>query len=137
MSTAKFDLSTAIHMGIAVTRDGRAVSNLHYPNQTNDPYPIIGKLDGATQAWRLSGRFMDEDSDHPNDLVHPSVEIAPEQAEHPGMNQQEQTKRFADDLDMMVERYRREFDLTYASVVGVLQMKVHLMCDEAGQQEET
>jgi hypothetical protein len=80
MSTTKFDLSTAISSGGAVTRDGRSVSNLHYPNQTHDPYPLIGRLDGEVQLWRLDGRFIDDNSEHPNDLVHPSVEIAPEQA---------------------------------------------------------
>lgn len=46
------------------------------------------------------------------------------------MSEKEQTERFARDVDNLVERYRSEYDLSYASIVGVLQIKVHLMCDE-------
>jgi hypothetical protein len=52
------------------------------------------------------------------------------------MNQQEQTKAFADDLDRLVERYRSEFDLTYASAVGTLNMKIHTLCSEAADSED-
>jgi len=47
------------------------------------------------------------------------------------VDQQSQTSAFADDLDCLIERYRQEFDVTYASVVGVLFMKAHLLCQEA------
>lgn len=52
------------------------------------------------------------------------------------MNPQDQTFAFGDDLDKLVERYRSEFDITYAQIVGVLFMKAHLMCREAEGQEE-
>lgn len=52
------------------------------------------------------------------------------------MNDPEQTKAFADDLDKLVERYRAEFDMTYASVIGVLQMKSFLLCEEAADRSE-
>lgn len=47
------------------------------------------------------------------------------------MTDKEQTDAFANDLDKLVERYRQEFDMSYAQVVGTLEMKVHLLCDEA------
>lgn len=47
------------------------------------------------------------------------------------MTEGEQITHFANDLDKLVDRYRAEYDLTFASVVGVLQMKSHLMCMEA------
>lgn len=52
------------------------------------------------------------------------------------MNHTEQITAFADDIDRLVERYRNEFDLTYASVIGVLFMKAHLLCNEAGDRED-
>lgn len=54
------------------------------------------------------------------------------------MTDKEQTDAFANDLDRLVERYRQEFEMTYAQVVGVLVMKTHLLCDEAqGRDDET
>jgi hypothetical protein len=52
------------------------------------------------------------------------------------MTDKEQTMAFADDLDKLCERYRAEFDMSYAQVVGVLVMKSHLLCDEASEQGE-
>lgn len=51
------------------------------------------------------------------------------------MDHQQQIFAFGDELDKLVERYRREFDMTYADVVGVLFMKAHLLCEEASHQE--
>lgn len=47
------------------------------------------------------------------------------------MNDKQQTQAFADDLDALVNRYRSEFDMTYAQVVGTLFMKAHLLCAES------
>jgi len=47
------------------------------------------------------------------------------------MNEKEQTTHFANDVDNLVERYRDEYEMSYAAVVGVLQMKIHLLCAEA------
>jgi hypothetical protein len=47
------------------------------------------------------------------------------------MTDKEQTDAFSDDLDKLVERYRQEFEMTYAQVVGTLHMKAWLMCAEA------
>lgn len=47
------------------------------------------------------------------------------------MNEHEQVRAFGNDLDALVDRHRREFDLSYAAAVGVLHMKAHLLCSEA------
>lgn len=49
------------------------------------------------------------------------------------MTDKEQMDHFANDIDALVERYRTEYEITYAAVVGVLQMKIHLVCDEASE----
>ena len=49
------------------------------------------------------------------------------------MSEKEQIDNFANDVDRLVERYRSEYEISYASVVGVLQMKIHLVCQEAGE----
>lgn len=46
-----------------------------------------------------------------------------------------QLQQFADELDRLVERFRAEYDLSYGEVVGALQMKIHLLCVEAENQE--
>lgn len=51
------------------------------------------------------------------------------------MSDSEQTKAFADELDNLVERYRSEFDITFAQVVGVLHMKAFLLCEEASNRD--
>lgn len=52
------------------------------------------------------------------------------------MNANEQIFAFAEDLDKLVERYRNEFDITYAAVVGVLFMKAQILCSESAEEEE-
>jgi len=52
------------------------------------------------------------------------------------MTEKEQTDHFADDLDKLVDRYRSEYEITYASIVGVLQMKSHLLCEEASDRSD-
>lgn len=52
------------------------------------------------------------------------------------MTEHEQITHLADDLDSLVERYRKEYDLTYASVIGALMMKVHLLCMEDTMEED-
>lgn len=49
----------------------------------------------------------------------------------------EQIQHFADEIDRIVERFRAEYDLPYASAVGVLMMKAHLLMVEAeGRSDE-
>lgn len=47
------------------------------------------------------------------------------------MSEQEQIIHFANDLDKLVDRYRDEYELTYASTIGVLQMKIHTLIQSA------
>ena len=49
------------------------------------------------------------------------------------MSDKEQTDHFADEIDRLVERFRSEHELSYARAVGVLQMKIHLLCAEAAE----
>jgi murein L,D-transpeptidase YcbB/YkuD len=39
------------------------------------------------------------------------------------MDNLEQTQAFSDTLDAAIDRFTQEFDLSYASVIGVLTMK--------------
>lgn len=52
------------------------------------------------------------------------------------MTEGEQTTAFANDLDKLVDRYRLEFDMSYAAVVGTLQMKSWLLSQEANDENE-
>ena len=47
------------------------------------------------------------------------------------MTDHEQIIAFSNDLDALVNRYRVEFDMTYAAVIGVLHMRAHTLCAEA------
>lgn len=46
------------------------------------------------------------------------------------------TTAFADELDRLVLRFRYEFDISYAEVVGCLMMKAHFLLDEAAERED-
>lgn len=52
------------------------------------------------------------------------------------MSEKEQIAHFANELDALVDRYRSEYDMTYAGIVGTLQMKVFGMCKEASETPE-
>lgn len=53
------------------------------------------------------------------------------------MNDAEQVTAFSDELDKLVERFRLEFDMSYAQVIGVFQMKSWLLMKEAnGRKDE-
>lgn len=47
------------------------------------------------------------------------------------MTDQEQVNHFSDALDALVNRHCREFDLTYFSVIGVLHLKLHELCQDS------
>ena len=47
------------------------------------------------------------------------------------MTSDEQVQAFADDLDKLVERYRHEFELNFACVVGILHAKAWFLIREA------
>ena len=48
----------------------------------------------------------------------------------------EQVEHFANELDRLVDRFRSEYDMNYACVVGVLQMKAFLLFQEAQERED-
>lgn len=52
------------------------------------------------------------------------------------MTDAEQVKHLGDEIDRVIDRVRAEYDMTYASVVGVLEMKKHLLCAEAAEKGE-
>jgi len=47
------------------------------------------------------------------------------------MDQKEQINSLASDLDELIERYRHEWDLPYATVTGILHMKITVLELEA------
>lgn len=49
------------------------------------------------------------------------------------MSEKDQIEHFANEVDNLVERCRKEYEMSYAAVVGVLQMKIHLLCAEASE----
>jgi hypothetical protein len=48
----------------------------------------------------------------------------------------ENVSHLANDLDNLINRYRAEYDITYAEMVGVLSMKIHLLNEEAIERQE-
>ncbi len=52
------------------------------------------------------------------------------------MSESDQTTHFADELDKLVERFRVEYDISYAAVVGTLYMKAWLMAQEADERSD-
>lgn len=56
------------------------------------------------------------------------------------MDEKEQINALASELDTMIERFRDEFDLSYASVVGTLHMKITVLeleiIDQFNSEEE-
>jgi len=51
------------------------------------------------------------------------------------MTQEEQVEAFTFELDNLIDRYTQEFDLTLASVIGVLEcMKLEIWDDSKGEQ---
>jgi len=47
------------------------------------------------------------------------------------VSEKEQIDQFANELDKLVDRFRKEYEITYASVIGALVMKTHLLCNES------
>jgi hypothetical protein len=52
------------------------------------------------------------------------------------MTSQEQQQAFAGDLDKLIARYEKEFQLTNADAVGVLMLKVHGLCAVAFENDD-
>ena len=52
------------------------------------------------------------------------------------MSEREQIQHFADELDKLVDRYREEYELSFASVVGTLSFKAFNLMQEAQREGE-
>lgn len=52
------------------------------------------------------------------------------------MSAKEQTDHFANELDKLVDRFRSEYEMSYAQVVGVLEMKKWLLCSEVEERRD-
>lgn len=52
------------------------------------------------------------------------------------MNSNDQIIALESDLNKLIDRYRAEFEMPYAAVVGVLQLKVVLLCNKVERKEE-
>lgn len=48
----------------------------------------------------------------------------------------QETEHFSNELDALIERFRHEYDITYAEMTGALQMKIFLLNREAEQRQE-
>lgn len=51
------------------------------------------------------------------------------------MTDREQIDHFAHELDKLIDRFRLEYHIPYAAVVGTLQIKIHALCDEGLRDE--
>jgi hypothetical protein len=49
------------------------------------------------------------------------------------MTGKQQMTAFSDELDKLIERFRAEFDLPYAAAIGILQIKMHALSQEANE----
>lgn len=52
------------------------------------------------------------------------------------MTEREQIEHFADELDKLVQRFRGEYELTYASITGCLNMKIFTLHREVEKMHE-
>jgi len=52
------------------------------------------------------------------------------------MHPSDQTRHFANDLEALIGRYRQEYEITYAQLIGVLQLQAHMLCRETVEQSE-
>ena len=52
------------------------------------------------------------------------------------MTEPDQTHHFATELDALILRFRQEYDLTLAAVVGTLYVKQHELCAEIMKKNE-
>lgn len=53
------------------------------------------------------------------------------------MTDSQQIEHFADSLDQLIDRHRSEYDLSYAAVIGVLEMKIHSLLHESEEAQES
>ncbi len=48
-----------------------------------------------------------------------------------GVDETEQVIAFENELERLVDRFRQEYCMTYASIIGVLHIKAHVLTAEA------
>ena len=46
-------------------------------------------------------------------------------------------EHLGDEIDNLINRFRMEYDMTYAEAVGVLFMKAQLLCNEAAEEGDS
>lgn len=51
------------------------------------------------------------------------------------MDHFEQLRHLNHELDMLVDRVRKEYEMSYEAVIGALTLKAHHLCAEAMKQE--
>lgn len=47
------------------------------------------------------------------------------------MDRHEQIEHFEIEIGKVIARFRKEYEIPYASIIGVLQIKAHDLCQEA------
>lgn len=52
------------------------------------------------------------------------------------MNQKKQIDVFEHELSKFIDKFRREFTLTYAEVIGTIEVKLHSLKDEANKNKK-
>ena len=52
------------------------------------------------------------------------------------MSDKEQAEKFGEELDNLVDRFRDEWDLSYAVVIGLLTVKAQALCAECSESDE-
>lgn len=52
------------------------------------------------------------------------------------MSERDQIAQLETEIDKLVDRFRAEYDITYAATIGTLQLKIHRLSCEAVEQSE-
>lgn len=52
------------------------------------------------------------------------------------MTDKEQTEVFAVEVSKLVNRFAKEYDLSYAVVIGVLQLQIFNLCSQAKEESD-
>ncbi len=53
-----------------------------------------------------------------------------------GVDNKQQTEAFGEAIDKLVDRFANEYDLTYATIIGTLQMKIIYLAQESEQLDD-
>jgi hypothetical protein len=52
------------------------------------------------------------------------------------LDRDEQTRRFAQELEKLIDYYKQEYEMTYATIVGTLHIACHALTEEARNLED-